>query len=152
VQVPGLRTPVRPVLDALVRVMTRLYAERRLAILVESAGASADAAFRGEEQDLQEMLGNLVDNACKWARQRVMLRTAVERGRLIVVIDDDGPGLPQAAREAVFGRGVRADEQVPGSGLGLAIARELARLYGGDVELDASPAGGLRVRLTLPAV
>jgi signal transduction histidine kinase len=152
IQVPGLRTPVIPVIESLVRVMKRVHAERSLEILIEpGADGQAEPAFRGEEQDLQEMLGNLIDNACKWARERVDCRVSLDRSRLVIRIDDDGPGLPAAEREAVFGRGVRADEQTPGSGLGLAIVRDLARLYGGDVALDASPAGGLRVALTLPA-
>jgi len=150
-KMPGLRTPVRPVLESLVRVMRRLHAERGVEIAIEPAVAGGDPAFRGEEQDLQEMLGNLVDNACKWAAHRVALRLSVEHGQLQIVIDDDGPGLAPGEREAVFERGVRADEQTPGSGLGLAIVRDLARLYRGDVRLDASPAGGLRAVLTLPA-
>src|SRR5690606_20049854 len=105
-----------------------------------------------EAQDLQEMLGNLLDNACKWAVHRVCVEArAAAGGRLEVAIDDDGPGLPPAVREAVFGRGVRADENTPGSGLGLAIVRDLARLYGGDIALETSALGGLRAVLTLPA-
>ncbi len=149
VQAPGLATPVGPALAGLVRVMQRVHAER--GIRVEVRDVSDDAAFRGEEQDLQEMLGNILDNACKWASSRVSVGAAVAGGRLEVVVDDDGPGLGPAEREAVFARGARADERMPGSGLGLAIVRELAQLYGGDATLDASPAGGLRVRLDLPA-
>jgi signal transduction histidine kinase len=149
IQIPGLRTPVGAALAGLVRVMQRVHAERGLHIDV--APVAQAAAFRGEEQDLQEMLGNVLDNACKWASRRVAVHVAVEEGKIAVSIDDDGPGLPPAEREAVFVRGVRADEQTPGSGLGLAIVRDLARLYGGDVSLDASPLGGLRVILSLPA-
>lgn len=149
VQVPGMRTAVLPLVESLVRVMKRMHAERDLEIGIEAC--ARDAAFRGEEQDFQEMLGNLVDNACKWARRRVEIRVAVERSQLVIVVDDDGPGLAAPEREAVFGRGVRADERTPGSGLGLAIVRDLARLYGGDVRLDTASAGGLRVVLTLPA-
>jgi signal transduction histidine kinase len=149
IQVPGLRTPVGAVLAGLVRVMERVHAERDLHIDV--APVDGGVAFRGEEQDLQEMLGNLLDNACKWASSRVLVQVRADAGRVVVNIDDDGPGLAPAEREAVFARGVRADEQIPGSGLGLAIVRDLARLYGGDVSLDASPHGGLHVALTLPA-
>lgn len=151
-RVPAMRTPVRPVLDALRRVMERLHAERRLQIVIEPpAAAQDDPAFRGEEQDLQEMLGNLLDNACKWAAHRVDVRLSEVSGQLQVVVEDDGPGLGPDEREAMFARGVRADEQVPGSGLGLAIVRDLARLYGGDARLEESAGGGLRVVLTLPA-
>lgn len=152
IQVPGLRTPLRSVIEGLLRVMQRVHAERELQIGIEGfAGDTAELAFRGEEQDLQEMLGNLVDNACKWARSRVQVSASAGDGRVVILIDDDGPGLPPEEREAMFARGVRADEQVPGSGLGLGIVRDLAQLYGGDVALAESPAGGLRAILTLPA-
>jgi signal transduction histidine kinase len=152
VQVPGLRTPVRPILESLIRLMRHLHAERPLQILLDfGVDGSAEPAFRGEEQDLMEMLGNLIDNACKWTHRHIDVQASIVRGRLVIQIDDDGPGLLAAEREAVFGRGVRADEGTPGSGLGLAIVRDLARLYGGDVALEESPQGGLRAVLTLPA-
>ncbi|WP_231874423.1 sensor histidine kinase [Azoarcus sp. KH32C] len=149
VQLPGLRTPLKPVIEGLVRVMQRVHADRRLDITISEL--TPGAAFRGEEQDLHEMLGNLLDNACKWARRRVELVLTEEGKGLRIVIDDDGPGLSADQRDAVFARGVRADEQVPGSGLGLGIVRDLAQLYSGDVVLDQSPAGGLRAVLNLPA-
>ncbi|MCB1819788.1 MAG: ATP-binding protein, partial [Gammaproteobacteria bacterium] len=107
--------------------------------------------FRGEQQDLHEMLGNVLDNAWKWAASRVDISSQSDADWLTVLIDDDGPGLPPERREAVLARGVRADERVPGSGLGLAIVSDLAQLYGGSVILDTSPLGGLRLRLRLPA-
>jgi len=148
VRVPGVRTPVGPVLDGLVRVMQRIHADRELELVVTPSGQAID--FRGEEQDLQEMLGNLLDNACKWARQRVEVACVIGDGRLRIVIDDDGAGIAGEARERVLNRGERADEQVPGSGLGLAIVDELAQLYDGRVELTDSPLGGLRAVLILP--
>ena len=147
-RVPGARTPVRPVLDGLVRVMRRIHAGRELELEVIGSGQAID--FRGEEQDLQEMLGNLLDNACKWARHRVAVSFAIDDGRLALVIDDDGAGIAGDARERVLDRGERADEQVPGSGLGLAIVDDLAHLYDGWVELADSPLGGLRAVLILP--
>lgn len=148
VDVPGLRTPLRPVLEGLLRLMDKVHAGRGLQV---SLSACADGlAFRGEAQDLQEMLGNLIDNACKWAAGRVEVRAVDDAGVLQVCIDDDGPGLPAAAREAVFARGVRADETTPGSGLGLAIVRDLAELYGGEVDLRDAPLGGTRALLRLP--
>lgn len=150
VQVPGVRTPLRPALEALLRVMGRLHPDRILSI--DWQGIGAGAVFRGEEQDLLEMLGNLLDNACKWAKSSVGVRVATRDQTLVITIEDDGPGLAPEARQAVFARGIRADEEVPGSGLGLAIVNDLARLYGGEIVLDASPQGGLSVVLSLPAV
>ena len=107
---------------------------------------------RGQREDLDEMLGNLLDNACKWARSRVVVTSYAATTRAIVVtVDDDGPGLDPSMREAVLQRGVRADEAAPGSGLGLAIVRDLAELYGGSISLAEAPRGGLRARLELPA-
>jgi signal transduction histidine kinase len=97
------------------------------------------------------MLGNLLDNACKWARSRVAVSSSLEHASLMVVVDDDGPGLEPSLRPAVLQRGVRADEAAAGSGLGLAIVRDLAELYGGSIELGESPMGGLRATLKLPA-
>lgn len=149
VRTRGLRTPLRPAVDGLLRVMAKVHGDRRLHL--ELKECPADAAFRGETQDLQEMLGNLLDNACKWAHSQVCTRITTDAGQLHILIDDDGPGLPEDIREAVFARGVRADERAPGSGLGLSIVRDLAQLYGGDVALEHSPQGGLRVILRLPA-
>ncbi|KAA3649304.1 MAG: ATP-binding protein [Proteobacteria bacterium] len=148
-QQPGLKTPLRPVVDALLRVMQRLHAAR--ALDMACADLSDTLACRGDAQDLQEMLGNLLDNACKWARRQVRVSATTHDGQLTVVVDDDGPGLTEAQRTAVLARGVRADEHTPGSGLGLAIALDLAQAYGGDLRLAASPLGGLRASLQLPA-
>jgi signal transduction histidine kinase len=150
VQAPGAGTPLRPAVEGLLRVMARVHPQRDLS--VDWAAQAGEAVFRGEEQDLQEMLGNLLDNACKWSARQVVVRVAAGAGRLTVTVDDDGPGLAPEARSAVFVRGVRADEAQPGSGLGLGIASELAQLYGGSVTLDAAPGGGLRATLVLPAV
>lgn len=147
-RLPGARTPVGPVLDGLVRVMRRIHADRDLELVIVPVRQAID--FRGEEQDLQEMLGNLLDNACKWARQRVEVSCAIDDGRVRIVIDDDGSGIAGDARERVLSRGERADEQVSGSGLGLAIVDDLAQLYDGRVELADSPLGGLRAVLILP--
>lgn len=146
---PGAKTELLPVLQGLVRVMQRIHAERAIELSVGAVPAAL--AFRGEVQDLQEMLGNLLDNACKWTRHHVLVNAQADQDWLIITIDDDGPGLVPAQRQVVLQRGVRADEQVPGTGLGLAIVDDLARLYGGKVMLDESPRGGLRAVLTLPA-
>ncbi len=146
---PGASTPLQPVIEGLVRVMRRIYAERQLEITVEPIAETL--CFRGETQDLQEMLGNLLDNACKWARNTVLMKVQVDAASLRLTLDDNGPGIAADQRDAVMHRGVRADEQVAGSGLGLAIVDDLTRLYGGRVELGESPLGGLRVVLVLPA-
>jgi signal transduction histidine kinase len=97
------------------------------------------------------MLGNLLDNAFKWARSRVSVSSSIEHTRVRIAVEDDGPGIPAELRETVLRRGVRADETASGSGLGLAIVRDLAELYGGSIELGQSPLGGLRATLKLPA-
>lgn len=149
VRATGLRTPVLPPLQALLRTMQRLHAERGLAF--ELAPQAQDGAFRGEEQDLYELLGNLIDNAGKWARTRVLVDVRREGGQLCFTVDDDGPGIPEALRERMFERGVQLDERRPGAGLGLDIVRALAQTYGGSVQAQASPLGGARLRLCLPA-
>ncbi len=133
--------------EALARTLRRLHADRGVAIDVR---VDPGHEVRCERADLDEMLGNVLDNACKWGRTRVVVQSIAGDGRCTIVVDDDGPGLAPALREAVLQRGVRADEAAPGSGLGLAIGRELADVYGGSVALDASPLGGLSARLTLP--
>lgn len=148
-RVLGVRTLVFPVLEDLKRTLERIHIERRIAI---SLGGDVEAAFRGERQDLEEMLGNLMDNGCKWARTRLAVAVARRGERLAIEIEDDGPGLSPEERQQLFQRGKRLDEAVPGSGLGLAIVRDIAELYGGSVELDKASLGGLRVALTLPAI
>ncbi len=110
-----------------------------------------DHVVRVQREDLDEMLGNLLDNACKWARGSVVVSSAADTGRCTITVDDDGPGLAPGLRDVVLQRGVRADEAAPGSGLGLAIVRDLAELYGGTIALSDSPQGGVRARLELPA-
>jgi signal transduction histidine kinase len=106
---------------------------------------------RGQREDLDEMLGNLLDNACKWATSRVAVAASTDGAIVVITVDDDGPGLAPSMWEVVLQRGVRADQAAPGSGFGLAIVRDLAELYGGSISLDAAPMGGLRARLQLPA-
>lgn len=141
------RTPLAPVLDDLALVLRGACAARGLALDIETG---PDAVFAGERQDAEEMLGTLMENATKWATARIAVRTAVDGGRLLVTIDDDGPGIAPEARAFVLGRGARLDEATPGQGLGLPIAADLAALYGGSLVLEASPLGGLRAVLSLP--
>jgi signal transduction histidine kinase len=113
--------------------------------------------FLGERQDLEEMIGNLLDNAGKWAHNEVKIEitpfkpeNASNRLLLQIIIDDDGPGLSPTQREQATQRGQRLDESKPGSGLGLSIVADLAAAYGGGLKLDDSPSGGLRATLLLP--
>jgi signal transduction histidine kinase len=145
---PTARALIAVSADGILRALRRLHAERDLSIEVD---APASHAFRGRQEDLDEMLGNLLDNACKWARGRARLTCSKEGDRIVIAIDDDGPGIEPSMREAVMRRGVRADEAAQGSGLGLAIVRDLAEIYGGTISLEESPMGGARARLMLPA-
>lgn len=151
----GSVTEVEPVVSNLVRTMAKIHRDRGIAL---HARVNQPVKFRGEKQDLEEMLGNLVDNACKWANGRVDLEVFLQSGPQIggvdyfrLQVDDDGPGLAPSEREEVLRRGRRLDETKPGTGLGLSIVLELAQLYGGTVELGNSPLGGLRAELVLPA-
>jgi signal transduction histidine kinase len=146
---------VPAVVEGLVRTMGKIHRDKDVSLLPVPPGV----AFRGERHDLEEMVGNLVDNACKWAHgdvtvaiEREEAPTTADRAFFRVVIDDDGPGLSAAEREEVGRRGKRLDETKPGTGLGLSIVSELASLYGGRLDLDAAPAGGLRTLLRLPMV
>jgi signal transduction histidine kinase len=150
----GALVNVPPVVTALARSMEKLHREREIAIDVE---VPEQAHFHGEQQDLEEMVGNLVDNGCKWARSRVAIEVLAdqlagegEKARVRIIVDDDGPGLSPSQREQVALRGQRLDETKPGSGLGLSIVVELARLYGGVLTLGTAPIGGLRAELALP--
>ncbi len=150
----GTLVNVPPVVTALARSMEKLHRERQIAIDVD---VPEHAHFHGEQQDLEEMIGNLVDNGCKWARSRVAIEVLAdqqagegEKARVRIIVDDDGPGLSPSQREQVALRGQRLDETKPGSGLGLSIVVELARLYGGVLTLGTAPIGGLRAELALP--
>ncbi|MGB3277537.1 MAG: sensor histidine kinase [Castellaniella sp.] len=149
VRVTGLRSPILPLLQGLVRVMERVHAERGL--VYDLSQVAEDLAFRGEAQDFQEMLGNVLDNAGKWAHRQVRVTAHSKDGELEIWVEDDGPGLSPERAERVFERGQRADERTPGSGLGLGIVRDLADLYGGWARIEAGALGGARVVMTLPA-
>jgi signal transduction histidine kinase len=144
----GARSHLLTSVDALARTMLTLHADRKLVIDVH---ASHEHFVRVQREDLEEMLGNVVDNACKWAKTRVDIRSDIVDGGIAITVDDDGPGLDPSLRETVLQRGVRADEAAPGSGLGLAIVRDLVELYGGSIRLDGSAHGGLRAVLQLPS-
>jgi signal transduction histidine kinase len=144
---PGQRADVGETLEALREALQKIYADKDLAL---ELSVPPRLIFEGDAEDLLELAGNLLDNACKWCRRRV--RVSAEDGNLLtLIIEDDGPGMGDDALEALPRRGVRADESVPGQGLGVAISAEVAHSYGGSLSFDRSPTlGGLRVRVTLP--
>ena len=143
----GVRTQVLEAADGIARVMNKLFAADGKSVLVEIP----EALFvRTERQDLEEILGNLLDNACKWATSSVTISAAAaEAGLIVINIDDDGPGLSPEEREQAVKRGVRLDETAPGTGLGLSIVADIADMNGGSLTLDKSPAGGLRASVRL---
>ncbi|WOJ91577.1 sensor histidine kinase [Methylocapsa polymorpha] len=148
-------TEVAPVVEALIRTFEKIYSARSL---VFTATIPQSIRFLGERQDLEEMIGNLIDNSGKWAASEVTIsvapeppQDALDRPFFRVAIDDDGPGLAPELRQAALRRGGRLDETKPGSGLGLSIVVDLAALYGGSLALDSNPKGGLRAELRLPA-
>jgi signal transduction histidine kinase len=155
----GRATEVRPVAEALGRALERINRDRGIIIAVVCPTV---AKFQGEKQDLEEMLGNLMDNACKWASSRVDVRIDAKevaaavgklpQRRLTIAVDDDGSGLDDAQRRKLGKRGLRLDESKPGTGLGLSIVIDLAQSYRGTLTLERSDRGGLSARLDLPAV
>ncbi len=141
------RSDVWPALESVERAVTRMYE----AVTVDLAGDKA-AAVRVERQDLDELLGNLVENAAKYGGGRVFVTVRNEDDVVVVEVEDDGAGIPEAERVSIFDRGARLDTGKPGTGLGLAIVRDVAQIYGGSVALEESEdLGGLLARLTLPA-
>ncbi|WP_245573017.1 ATP-binding protein [Lichenihabitans psoromatis] len=154
VSVIGTVTEVKPTVDALVRTFGKIYRDRDLAFEVT---VSDSLRFRGEKQDFDDLIGNLIDNAGKWAKREVRVRgEAAQDDRdgitsdIVLMVDDDGPGLSADVRDLVTRRGRRLDETKPGSGLGLSIVTDLAAAYGGGLTLLDSPLGGLRAVLRLP--
>jgi len=145
---PGTRSLVATSVDGLFRTLERIHAERSIAL---RSAVLPGHAVRCRREDLDEMLGNVLDNACKWGRSRVEVESDVAGSSIVITVDDDGQGIDPGMAARVLERGVRADEQVEGTGLGLAIVRDLAEIYGGSIELSRSPLGGLRARLQLPA-
>ena len=145
----GVRTEVYGVVEDLVRTVERIYQDRDIQVDMD---IDDTIAFRGERQDLQELVGNVLDNACKWAAGHVRIRVAsLDDATFNVSIEDDGPGLTREEAEQVVQRGTRLDEAQPGSGLGLSIVADITDLYNGRFSLDRSEFGGLKVSLNLPA-
>jgi signal transduction histidine kinase len=143
----GASVAVQPIAKDICYLMAHMYQDKNIDIILKDLKG---LYFKGDAQDLEEMLGNLMDNACKWANSKVIVKGEQKNSRLIIDIDDDGPGIPEDQKDSVLQRGRRLDETVPGSGLGLAIVIDLAQLYHGSLTLHKSEAGGLGARLELP--
>ncbi len=148
-RLPGVRAVVGTIAEDLRFTMEHLYKEKDLDIQLVGL---EEVSFQGDEQDLQEMLGNVMDNACKWAKTVVQVRGERTANIWRVIVEDDGPGIPEGQEAVVLQRGRRLDEAVPGSGLGLDIVRDIALLYGGALSLDRSSLGGVRASLEWPAI
>lgn len=154
VSIVGGVTDVNETVTSLTNALTHIYSERNLRFEVD---CPQNTKFRGEKQDLQEMVGNLLDNACKWAENKICIHVQVANSKqssgrtLTVLVDDDGPGLTKSELEAVVKRGKRLDENKPGSGLGLSIVADLSEMYNGNFELLQAPTGGVRAKLLLPS-
>lgn len=144
----GARTPVGPVARDLCRTLERIFTDRAIRITLDIDNG---AVFQGECQDMEEMLGNLLENACKWAHGQVRVRAGQVDGYMELVVEDDGPGIPMAAKDGVLERGRRLDKSMPGNGLGLTIVHDVVDLYGGSLTLEDSPLGGLAAKLRLPS-
>jgi signal transduction histidine kinase len=147
--VPGIVAPVGVSVSNIIAAMRRLYAAKNLQI---DTDIDARCLALCDPMDLNEMLANIIDNACKWASRTVAITASIEenKSQVVIVVKDDGPGLPANAIEVVFQVGERLDEQVAGSGLGLPIVRDLAQLYGGEIHLEPAATGGLKAILRLP--
>ena len=145
----GETTPVAEVLDELAVMIEQVFRDKNVEI---DWRAPDNLSFLGERQDLQEILGNLIENAAKFSKRRVRVSAGGSGlGQMILVVEDDGPGLPADQRDTVMQRGARLDESAPGSGLGLSIVDDLTRAYGGRLNLADSDMGGLKAVLERPA-
>jgi signal transduction histidine kinase len=144
----GYRTSVKSVIDDLSFAVEHIHKERGISVDMQCL---EDKWFRGEAQDLEEMAGNLIDNAFKWAKSKVTVRCDSDHNRLSLVIEDDGPGIAKEELKTITRRGRKLDEATPGHGHGLGIVKDIAELYGGALKLGRSEIGGLKAELDLPA-
>ena len=153
-KVVGAKAMVLHSLEALAKVIGRAHPDRVISLetIVDAAGVAA----RIERRDLEEVVGNIMDNACKFGREQVDVHLRLDgtdryRPMVVIAVNDDGPGMPVSQYASVLGRGKRLDETVPGSGIGLAVASEIVETYGGSIALGRAPTGGLAVEVRLPA-
>jgi signal transduction histidine kinase len=143
-----LKTPVVGAIQSIVRVMEKIYTDKSLTMTIHAPESAVQ--FNGDERDLHEIVGNVIDNACKWASTQVLISISKEKGWITIAIEDDGPGIAPDDYADVMRRGVRLDEFTPGTGLGLAIVDELITIYGGKMQMNQSHLGGLKVAVQLP--
>jgi len=139
--------PIRPVAAKIVASLAKVYRDKAIEV---SIAIDDTAAFRGDEGDLMELLGNLLDNACKWCGKKVRI-AAEQDGGLVITVEDDGPGVGEGEAQQLLQRGVRADQAVPGHGIGLAVVRDIVQAYQGEIGIGRSSLGGAAVRVALPA-
>lgn len=142
-------TPVAAVVNRLVRTLEKVYQEKQISCISE---ITKEIVFPGDEGDLMELMGNLLENAFKYGRSKITVRAEIKRSvsELQITIDDDGPGIPESERQNVLNRGRRADERQPGQGIGLSVSDQIIRLYGGELQILSSDLGGNRILLRLP--
>ena len=145
--------PLRPAVERVSRALQKVYADKAIAFDVDVA---AELRFRGDEGDLLELLGNVLDNACKWCRAHVRvsakLSSETRTDQLTLTIEDDGPGIDEADAQRVLQRGTRVDQTVPGHGIGLAVTRDIIDAYEGRIVIARSALGGAAVTLVLPGI
>lgn len=146
----GYRTNIKPIVEDLCFCMEHLYKDKRIKISMHNLD---DYCFRGETQDLEEMLGNLIDNACKWTHDQVWVHAKPDKDKqhILLIVEDNGPGIPDSQLDNVLQRGRRLDDTVSGHGLGLNIVNDITQLYSGSLTLKKSSHGGLCAILDLPA-
>jgi len=147
-QVLGTRTEVEPVIARLARALTKINSDKGITLDLD---VPKGLFLRGEQQDLEEVIGNVLENAFKWAKSRIVLKVEKIEGDLVFTLSDDGPGLAPEDRPQALKRGQRLDETTPGTGLGLSIVTDIVSAYGGEVELGAAALGGLEVKISLPS-
>lgn len=143
----GVSTPVGPTASNIVSILQKVFAEKDFVIEVD---IDARIAFRGHREDLEEILGNLIENACKWATSRIRVSAIQDTKGLTLMVEDDGPGMPEEQTIEASRRGKRFDEVAPGWGLGLSIVSDLIEVNGGEISFSSSPLGGLLVCVELP--
>ncbi len=147
-QVLGVRTEIAPVIGRLARTLQKINTDKGIAL---ELNVPPGLVLRGEQQDLEEVIGNVLENAYKWAQAHVSLRAEKVGGDLRLIIEDDGPGLAPENRARALKRGQRLDETTPGTGLGLSIVADIVSAYGGEVSLGDAARGGLKVTISLPS-
>lgn len=138
---------VYPLLRQLVTALQKVYRDKQIQFLLE---VDEQLKLRADPDDLMEVFGNLLDNACKWCRATVSLQWTTDGKHVTFAIEDDGPGFPHGAADSLIERGARADRRVEGQGIGLAIVADIVAGYGGELKLTQSTLGGARVSVNLP--